>query len=169
MADTILSIYTHPRPLVRRIAFVVLVGSQLLIVWLLFRTTSRSAQRAPSKSLFRRTKQTVVSNPDPNASLYRAVAPTAEQNVEYTRLKTLIDSRQSSYDPAAFEPHGSSAHSNRRLEGVAVTAVILHWKRKRGLDLILHQLSRYPYIREIIVWNNRGIDLVHAVSSAMVL
>lgn len=35
-----------------------------------------------------------------------------------------------------------------------VTAVLLHWKRTRGLSLVLSHLIRYPYIKEVIVWNN---------------
>lgn len=149
----------------RRAAFLALLISQILILSIIFKRTASPISTTTKTSASQRTKLSSSLNVDPNASLYKPSPPTAAQNVEYDRLKSLIESRSSSYNPALFEAKKSAnSRIGRHLEGVKVTAVILHWKRKRGLDLIIQQMSRYPYIREIIVWNNRGIDLTHSVS-----
>lgn len=159
IVDKTLMIYTHPRPVIRRTALLLLVLTQLFLISILVKPPSSAQPR--TRSLFRRTKSPQIVIDDPNASQYRPVAATVAQDIEFERLQTLIESRTSSYDPALFEPRGIG-HSSRK-GGEAVTAVILHWKRKRGLDLVLQQISRYPFIREIIIWNNRGIDLKQSV------
>jgi hypothetical protein len=35
-----------------------------------------------------------------------------------------------------------------------VTAVILSWKRKEGVKAVVAHLRKYPFIQEILIWNN---------------
>ncbi|KAG0375448.1 hypothetical protein BGX24_009066 [Mortierella sp. AD032] len=37
---------------------------------------------------------------------------------------------------------------------VPVTAVILSWKRKEGVKAVVAHLRKYPFIQEILIWNN---------------
>ncbi|KAH7049947.1 hypothetical protein BKA57DRAFT_529253 [Linnemannia elongata] len=37
---------------------------------------------------------------------------------------------------------------------VPITAVILSWKRKEGVKAVVAHLRKYPFIQEILIWNN---------------
>ena len=92
---------------------------------------------------------------------YVPVPPTPVQLSEYSRLVSLIESKHSAYPAAFFHDRALASDSSRV---VGVTAVVLHWKRRKGLQLVLQHISKYPFIREIIIWNNRaGVDLVAEV------
>ncbi|BGP08273.1 hypothetical protein JCM10049v2_004120 [Rhodotorula toruloides] len=148
--DCLLRSLTHTNPTRRRSALVLFV---LLLI-----LSSRSLF-----SLHARLNPPIVTQPSPYdledslARTYVPSAPTAQQQAKDARLSSLISSRKSAYSHARF------THSALRGDGspvVGVTAVVLHWKRRRGLELVLRHIARYPFIREIIVWNNRpGVDL----------
>lgn len=160
LVDATLALYTHHRPVVRRAALAALLAAQMLVLWSLFRDPAATSTGAISRLSFQQNRPS-KSAADLNAALYVPVPPSPSQELEYQRLRTLIDSKTSSYAPELFAP-GS-------YQGVPVTAVLLHWKRRRGLGLVVEQLSRYPYIREIIIWNNRGVDLIASVSPRLYL
>ncbi|GAA6047356.1 hypothetical protein NBRC10513_003940 [Rhodotorula toruloides] len=148
--DFLLRSLTHTNPTRRRSALVLFV---LLLI-----LSSRSLF-----SLHARLNPPIVPQPslydleDSLARTYVPSPPTAQQQANHARLSSLISSRKSAYSHARF------THSALRGDGspvVGVTAVVLHWKRRKGLELVLRHVARYPFIREIIVWNNRpGVDL----------
>ena len=83
----------------------------------------------------------------------------AHQLSEYIRIDELIESSVSAYDPLSF------IESSTEISSKGVTAILLNWKRTKGLQLIVKQLSRYPFIREIIIFNNNQfVQLYQQVS-----
>ncbi|KAG0346809.1 hypothetical protein BG005_000520 [Podila minutissima] len=73
-------------------------------------------------------------------------------------VQQILDSRKSSYSFDDFTAEGLAKPDNEHL--LPTTAVLLGWKRIDGLKLIVNYLARYPYIKQIIVWNNnRDIKL----------
>ncbi|RUP37358.1 hypothetical protein BC936DRAFT_138446 [Jimgerdemannia flammicorona] len=60
-----------------------------------------------------------------------------------------IRSRRSVYTPDLFR---SDALKTNGL--IPVTAVLLSWKRPEGLKKVVQYLVRYPFIKEILIWNN---------------
>lgn len=144
-----LAALTHRFPLVRRLSFALL----LLLCCFAIVTTARVRRLAADPAL----------QPRPHVEpVWHPVPQTPVQAVEYARLEALVHSKRSAYDPALFAARALAAESSNV---VGVTAVVLHWKRRKGLQLVLEHISRYPYVREVIVWNNRGdVDLVASVS-----
>lgn len=67
-------------------------------------------------------------------------------------VQQILDSRKSSYSFDDFTAEGLTKPENEHL--LPTTAVLLGWKRIDGLKLIVKYLARYPYIKQIIVWNN---------------
>lgn len=116
------------RPLVR-----------LVIAVLLFQLAAArlaayvAAPSAPSEPTF----EQLFANSQRPAQL---LPQSAQQIGETARLEALLASKTS-----AFEG---------RDDLVPVTAVLLSWKRHRGLDLVLRYIAKHPFVREIIVWNN---------------
>nr|CAG8494478.1 6977_t:CDS:2 [Entrophospora candida] len=37
---------------------------------------------------------------------------------------------------------------------IPVTAILLGWKRRESLQLVVSYLSKYPFVKEILIWNN---------------
>ncbi|KAG2180100.1 hypothetical protein INT43_003888 [Umbelopsis isabellina] len=64
-------------------------------------------------------------------------------------LGTDILNRQSIFTPQMFTPD-QLKHNGLK----PVTAVLLGWKRFESLKFIIQYLTRYPFIKEIIIWNN---------------
>lgn len=54
-----------------------------------------------------------------------------------------------------------------------VTAILVHWRRRRSLEFQLEALSLHPFIQEIIVWNNnpavhlKRSDLLNLLGKAL--
>ncbi|KEI37569.1 uncharacterized protein L969DRAFT_52531 [Mixia osmundae IAM 14324] len=107
-----------------------------------------------------------------DAALDYAPGPLSQTAVQEANEKQLVERitrTHSAYEPADFveETDDESLKvdvedvfdSVYRTRPIGVTAIILAWKRRRGLQLVVQHLSRYPFIREIIVWNNNA--LVH--------
>ncbi|KAF8984814.1 hypothetical protein BGZ46_006927 [Entomortierella lignicola] len=67
-------------------------------------------------------------------------------------VKQLVETRKSAYNFDDFTEDGLILEENAHL--LPATAILLGWKRLDGLKLIVKYLARYPYIKEIIVWNN---------------
>lgn len=104
---------------------------------------------------------------DALAQSYVPEPPTALQQANHARLSSLVSSRTSAYASARFHPAALRGDAS---PVVGVTAVVLHWKRRKGLELVLRHIARYPFIREIIVWNNRpGVDLTKEVCALLFL
>ncbi|KAG9325426.1 hypothetical protein KVV02_004739 [Mortierella alpina] len=57
----------------------------------------------------------------------------------------------SSSSNSAAEPGAATAGSSKY---IPVTAVILSWKRKEGAKAVVAHLRKYPFIQEILIWNN---------------
>ncbi|KAG0276542.1 hypothetical protein BGZ95_007406 [Linnemannia exigua] len=51
-------------------------------------------------------------------------------------------------------PGSGSAGGVGASKYVPVTAVILSWKRKEGVKAVVAHLRKYPFIQEILIWNN---------------
>ncbi|GAA5878949.1 hypothetical protein JCM3774_000669 [Rhodotorula dairenensis] len=148
--DAVLAALTQTNPIRRRVALLVLVLAGYLVLQIAL--VSRAALNAPR----------VVPAPawvreDDLARRYVAEPPSVLQAANHARLVDLIESRSSAYSPALFSLRAIWSETS---PVVGVTAVLLHWKRQKGLELVIRHISRYPFIREIIVWNNHpGIDL----------
>ncbi|KAF9352507.1 hypothetical protein BGX26_009691 [Mortierella sp. AD094] len=67
-------------------------------------------------------------------------------------VKQLVETRRSAYSFDDFSEEGLVLEENAHL--LPATAILLGWKRLDGLKLVVKYLARYPYIKEIIVWNN---------------
>ncbi|KAG0326671.1 hypothetical protein BG004_002922 [Podila humilis] len=67
-------------------------------------------------------------------------------------VQQILASRKSSFLFDDFTEDGLAKPGNEHL--LPTTAVLLGWKRPEGLKLIVNYLGRYPYIKQIIVWNN---------------
>ncbi|KAG0223985.1 hypothetical protein BGW42_005419 [Actinomortierella wolfii] len=84
-----------------------------------------------------------------------------------TDLANVGSSRQSAYSARLFEDvsttTGSTVQgSNSNSQYIPITAVVLSWKRKEGTQAVVSFLQKYPYIKEILVWNNNKEDPLHA-------
>ncbi|KAF9359798.1 hypothetical protein BGX34_008133 [Mortierella sp. NVP85] len=67
-------------------------------------------------------------------------------------VKEILSTRRSAYRFEDFTEEALVLEENDRL--VPATAVLLGWRRLDSLKVIVEYLARYPYIKEIIVWNN---------------
>ncbi|KAF9551859.1 hypothetical protein EC957_004182 [Mortierella hygrophila] len=67
-------------------------------------------------------------------------------------VKQILETRKSAYSFDDFTEEGLVMETNQHL--LPTTAILLGWKRLDGLKLIVNYLARYPYIKEIIIWNN---------------
>ncbi|KAF9100044.1 hypothetical protein BGX29_006833 [Mortierella sp. GBA35] len=77
----------------------------------------------------------------------------AKNNLEREFLvKHILETRKSAYSFDDFTEEGLVLETNQHL--LPATAILLGWKRMEGLKLIVNYLARYPYIKEIIIWNN---------------
>ncbi|SCZ88605.1 BZ3500_MvSof-1268-A1-R1_Chr2-1g04519 [Microbotryum saponariae] len=161
IVDSILNALTHPNPTRRRVGLALVLLYCVLALRLLAIARHMSLASAPA-SLSRPATARSTSSRDPDdgdeVPVYDDSPPVSSiQRDNLARLVHLIDTRKSAYPPRRLTEMALQHPSNRL---VAVTAVVLHWKRRRGLQLVLKQLSKYPFIREIIVWNNHpGVSL----------
>ncbi|GAA6028204.1 hypothetical protein JCM8097_006914 [Rhodosporidiobolus ruineniae] len=150
LLDSLLRSLTHTSALRRRGAL--LLGLLLYLVSLralLLLRTSLNPPRIPPPSLWEQQ--------DALARAYTPAPPTAEQQAAYSHLVRMIDDRRSAYPASVFREKALRIETS---PVVGVTAVVLHWKRRKGLELVLRHITRYPFIREVIVWNNRpGVEL----------
>ena len=158
--DAILSTLTHTNPIRRRFALgLVLVAGYLALQVAL---VSRAALNAP-----RVVQPPAWIHEDDLARRYVAESPSDVQKANHARLVDLIESRSSAYSPALFSLRSIWSETS---PVVGVSAVLLHWKRRKGLELVVRHISRYPFIREIIIWNNHpGVDLKSSVRGALVV
>lgn len=77
----------------------------------------------------------------------------AKNDLERAMLvKQILETRKSAYSFDDFTEEGLVMETNQHL--LPATAILLGWKRLDGLKLIVNYLARYPYIKEIIIWNN---------------
>ncbi|KAG0293506.1 hypothetical protein BGZ96_002735 [Linnemannia gamsii] len=77
----------------------------------------------------------------------------AETELERELLvKHILETRKSAYSFDDFTEEGLVMETNQHL--LPATAILLGWKRLDNLKLIVNYLARYPYIKEIIIWNN---------------
>lgn len=63
--------------------------------------------------------------------------------------KEEIASRRSIYTTDMFKTETLKTNGLR-----PVTAIMLSWKRPEGLKNVVQFLGRYPFIKEILIWNN---------------
>ncbi|KAF9330782.1 hypothetical protein BG006_006292 [Podila minutissima] len=67
-------------------------------------------------------------------------------------VQKFLQTRKSAFSFSDFTEEGLVLPENEHL--LPATAILLGWKRLDGLRLIVNYLARYPYIKQIIVWNN---------------
>ncbi|KAF9158782.1 hypothetical protein DFQ26_007262 [Actinomortierella ambigua] len=81
-----------------------------------------------------------------------------------TDLAKVGSSRQSAYSARLFEDVSSTGSPPGSNKGpyIPVTAVVLSWKRKEGTQAVVSFLQKYPFIKEILVWNNNKDDPLHS-------
>lgn len=72
-------------------------------------------------------------------------------------LKKTIDERFSVYKREQFE---EVALKKNRM--IPVTAVLLNWKRMEALQTAVNYISKYPFIKEILVWNNNNETRIYS-------
>ena len=153
--DTILSHLTHPSPTRRRVTLLLLFLSLptfILILHSLSSASSPSLTPSPPRETYEATSASYIPLP-----------PTPKQLANHARLTSLIHSRRNSSIPSQPYTQHALKHNNHK-SGTPVTAVLLNWKRLKGVQLNVEWLSTKPFVREIIVWNNfQGYDLTHRV------
>ncbi|KAF9921136.1 hypothetical protein FBU30_008872, partial [Linnemannia zychae] len=66
----------------------------------------------------------------------------------------LSSSSSSSSPSLLLSPSGASTGTGSTSKYVPVTAIILSWKRKEGVKTVVAHLKKYPFIQEILIWNN---------------
>lgn len=158
--DSLLGALTHQNSLKRRISFI-LIGVVYIITFISI--YSARHQYVPASI---RTAKLEFDNDmlaDAQAAVYTEPTQSLAQRQSWIRLNKLVDSRSSAYPLKLFTDRALRM-PNARVVGV--TAVVLHWKRRKGLELVIKQLTKYPFIREVIVWNNRpGIELKASVGT----
>lgn len=167
--DIILNWLTHPKPFLRRVSFLLLLASVYLSLST-FLSLRHSLNLAPPLI------PTKWDHQDALAAAYTPPPPTPQQLKNAHDLTELIDGLESGFGWRLFQAPGDEGEVEEGVrlvggkdggKGKGVTAVVLHWKRRKGLELVLRHLARYPFIREVIVWNNRpGVDLKPEVSVA---
>ncbi|KAG0260942.1 hypothetical protein DFQ27_003266 [Actinomortierella ambigua] len=86
--------------------------------------------------------ETVLNNND-------RVEHSLQEHEREETVRHILNTRRSQY---LFEDFSDEAFGNEHL--IATTAILLSWKRVEGLKTIVRYLARYPYIKEIIIWNN---------------
>ncbi|KAG0196237.1 hypothetical protein BGX28_010387 [Mortierella sp. GBA30] len=67
-------------------------------------------------------------------------------------VQQILETRKSAYAFEDFTDEALLLPHNEHL--LPATAILLGWKRIEGLKLIVKYLVRYPYIKQVIVWNN---------------
>ena len=148
--DLGLTILTHKQSYIRRTGYFLLLLSLYLSCTTLYGLHAYS--RRPPRDVGVKELKDALSWIPTNSTL--------DQERELARLTGLIESTHSAFDPIPF-----SVGELKKDNSKSVTAIVLHWKRRKGLQLVLKQISRYPYVREIIVWNNQGgRDLIPTVN-----
>jgi hypothetical protein len=163
LVDTLLASLTHSSPLKRRVALLAFFASIFLSIHGTLYLSHALAHPSSLVSTISSTTSTDYEAQDAAALAYTPAPPTAAQDRAYQDILSLIVSRKSAYPGHVYQEKALRTASTKV---VGVTAVLLHWKRKKGLDLVLRHITRYPYIREVIIWNNRpGIDLKASVRS----
>lgn len=165
--DSLLFYLTHPKALLRRASFLLLILSVYLSLASFISLRRVLGSSLGSAMSAARAGSARWEQHDAEAAVYVAPPPTAEQRENLDRLQSLVDVLESGFDWRVYAPAtvGTSA-SAEAVKPQGVTAVLLHWKRRKGMELVMRHLARYPYIREIIIWNNKpGIDLSPEVSA----
>ncbi|CAG8778292.1 13440_t:CDS:1, partial [Racocetra fulgida] len=66
-------------------------------------------------------------------------------------LNKKLNSRTSFYKPENF-----TKDALKRNNLIPVTAIVLGWKRTESLKVVVNYISKYPYIKEILIWNNNN-------------
>ncbi|GAA5975432.1 hypothetical protein JCM11641_004262 [Rhodosporidiobolus odoratus] len=145
LLDSLLRTLTHTSPYRRRGSLLLFLLAFLLGIHLLLNLrTSLNSPRLPSFPL--------PSVRDERAAIYDPSAPSAQHIIDYERLARMIESRSSAYPASVFRERSLRSETS---PVVGVTAIVLNWERRRGLDLVLKHVTRYPFVREVIVWNNQ--------------
>ncbi|KAF9901852.1 hypothetical protein EC991_005610 [Linnemannia zychae] len=83
---------------------------------------------------------------------HRKVKDTADAVERELVVQQILNLRKSAYSFDDFTEQGLLLPHNNRL--LPATAILLGWKRIDSLKILVSYLIRYPYIKEIIVWNN---------------
>lgn len=155
----VLGLLTHPSHLLRRFAFLLILLTYFLTLRTLFSIRSWNQHHRSRHA----SSAAELALEEAALTRYTPVAQTPAQEKEYERLLSMIEERSSAYNTALFRDEAmiESEINEKGIKVVGVTAVVLHWKRRKGLQLVVKHISRYPFIREIIVWNNiPGVDLM---------
>ncbi|KAG0362441.1 hypothetical protein BC939DRAFT_497942 [Gamsiella multidivaricata] len=92
------------------------------------------------------------SNSTPHTSIEQSEHESRSEAERELIVKQILETRQSAYSFDDFTEEALVLEENAHL--LPATAILLGWKRLEGLKLIVRYLARYPYIKEIIIWNN---------------
>ncbi|KAG0265655.1 hypothetical protein BG011_004254 [Mortierella polycephala] len=92
------------------------------------------------------------SNDSPSISVDQSEHQSKNDAERELIVKQVLQTRKSAYSFEDFTEEGLVQEENGHLR--PATAILLGWKRVEGLKLIVNYLARYPYIKEIIIWNN---------------
>ncbi|CAG8439188.1 12774_t:CDS:2 [Funneliformis mosseae] len=86
-----------------------------------------------------------------------------KQNTEPTQpmwqtdIKEVIDGRFSLFKKEQFTEVALNKNGM-----IPVTAVLLGWKRMESLQIVVNYISKYPFIKEILIWNNNNKMRIYA-------
>ncbi|KAI1288750.1 hypothetical protein EDD11_009696 [Mortierella claussenii] len=128
------SFFSHARRISPGRLFI-LIGLCLFSILALTRIPSRSS-----------------SAPSDNTALDQSEKESRSEAERELLVQHILETRTSAYSFEDFTEQGLVLEENEHL--LPATAILLGWKRLEGLKLIVKYLARYPYIKEIIIWNN---------------
>lgn len=83
----------------------------------------------------------------------------SDTNSAKTNWKIDLDEVLSRSSAFRREQFTDEALKENRL--IPVTAILLGWKRIESLQVVVNYISRYPYIKEILIWNNNDNTRLH--------
>ena len=144
-----------PTSSITRSTFIKFLVFLLMILWL-------------GQRLYSWTTTTTTTSPSSDSFSLQTMEPRI-----YQQWIQQIDTVQSRYATAMDQdttgttttPTGSTTVTTGTASGtfgvVPVTAILLAWRRIDSLRLVVRHLQRFPYIQEILVWNNHPRIHVH--------
>jgi len=151
------SIQAHVRTVARRItpARALIAFCIFLSLYILAQSTSSSnnsnvAGHDPSPRQGGRVRDVHAKDKKARLERQRMLLEWDSRSNYRTDLAESEPGRVSAFSPALFssDSHPSSS------KYIPVTAVILSWKRKEGAKAVVAHLRKYPFFKEILIWNN---------------
>ncbi|GAA6064390.1 hypothetical protein JCM10212_004229 [Sporobolomyces blumeae] len=184
LIDILLSTLNHRSTFKRRTCFALVVVAFVGPLFLLSSTSTHPRQpstSSTSRAHPARANDAARDSTDLRRSNEPVRSTRKDRDDNHVRLSTLIDRTVSSFSSEPFLSFShlhSSDHRDvhadrpgseyaRPKDGIPVTAVVVHSDRNRAVQLVAKHLSAYPFVREILVWNNNRSTSLSAEDFAL--